>query len=216
MKNKPAWAQTKTVTPVAGRKPYKAPNALVSAISKKSKSKLSDGTTIKVNAPEPTYIDSKVNYMQVLEDSHFWTDLDMLKNFLNHLPASNTRDYLLKGVENTIKNGYTLVQTDKPLEPGSFATTIKQVQTTKEPISIEKFRLVLATQQPKELYHSYYSSTAPLFIVTSYAVGAQREADWYVRGYYSNWVDKTPRKVTLSNLYRSFRIQGLAQWFFKA
>lgn len=63
------------------------------------------------------------NYMQVIPDSHYWTDLNQIlesiKNhyyIMEHLPVENvyvpepyfTREYILIGLRNSIKNGYKI------------------------------------------------------------------------------------------------------------
>jgi hypothetical protein len=49
---------------------------------------------------------------QVIENSQFWTSIQMIINFLEQHPAFNTeqelRDYMKQGLENTITKGYNL------------------------------------------------------------------------------------------------------------
>jgi len=45
-------------------------------------------------------------YTQVVSDSHFWTDLEQLLEFFKHQELS--KEYLLSGLKNTMKNGYDL------------------------------------------------------------------------------------------------------------
>jgi hypothetical protein len=49
-----------------------------------------------------------VNYLQVIPNSHYWTDLNQIINGLDSAPQDMTKDYLLIGLGNTIKNGYKL------------------------------------------------------------------------------------------------------------
>lgn len=51
---------------------------------------------------------NSVNYVQVVPESHFWTDLEQLLEFFKH--QEMTQEYLLTGLENTKKNGYELQQ----------------------------------------------------------------------------------------------------------
>jgi len=66
---------------------------------------------------------NSVNYMQVVPDSHFWTDLNQILESIKHhyyimeyVPKENeyvqepflTREYLLIGLSNSKKNGYKL------------------------------------------------------------------------------------------------------------
>lgn len=52
------------------------------------------------------------NFVYFDPNSHFWTNLDMLLNWARLAPDFN-RDYLIKGLENTKKNGYELVRKSK-------------------------------------------------------------------------------------------------------
>lgn len=51
---------------------------------------------------------STMNYIQVLPNSHYWTDLNQIINGLDNAPQDMTKEYLLIGLRNTIKNGYRL------------------------------------------------------------------------------------------------------------
>jgi len=46
------------------------------------------------------------NYVYVVPNSHFWTDLNQLTNALEIDPPS--KEYILIGLDNTIKNGYDI------------------------------------------------------------------------------------------------------------
>lgn len=54
------------------------------------------------------------NYMHVEPDSHFWTDIKMLMNFIAHqrMPGY-AKNYLLTGLKNTLDRGYDI----QPLNP---------------------------------------------------------------------------------------------------
>jgi len=47
-----------------------------------------------------------IRYSQVQPSSHFWTDLEQLLEFFKHQEMS--QEYLLTGLNNTLKNGYDL------------------------------------------------------------------------------------------------------------
>jgi len=58
-----------------------------------------------------------MNYIQDVPDSHFWTDLNQLIHFietikkcqnLNFTDGKKLEDYLIIGLKNTIKQGYSL------------------------------------------------------------------------------------------------------------
>ena len=52
------------------------------------------------------------NYLHVIENSQFITDLEMLLHYLKHKKVMNEEDvrYTIISIENTIKNGYKLVK----------------------------------------------------------------------------------------------------------
>lgn len=59
---------------------------------------------------------SNTNYMQVKPDSHYWTSIEMLLNYLGHHVNGNVpANYLIIGLENTREAGYTLAP-DQPLQ----------------------------------------------------------------------------------------------------
>jgi hypothetical protein len=54
---------------------------------------------------------TKTNYMHIVPNSHFWTDLNQL---LEHLKYQEiTKEYLKIGLENTLKQGYNLKEIKK-------------------------------------------------------------------------------------------------------
>lgn len=55
-----------------------------------------------------------INYMQVIPDSHFWTDLNQMLNAITFHPEELTPDYLKIGLANSKKNGYELKLINKP------------------------------------------------------------------------------------------------------
>lgn len=54
------------------------------------------------------------NYMQVVPDSHYWTDLNQMLNAIKLHPEELTPDYLKIGLSNSKKNGYELKLINKP------------------------------------------------------------------------------------------------------
>lgn len=60
------------------------------------------------------------NYLHIVEDSQFYTELSMIKESLTHLATKlhqrNEKEefenvkYIIKGIENTIEKGYKLVE----------------------------------------------------------------------------------------------------------
>ena len=50
--------------------------------------------------------------LQVVPNSHFWTNLEMLKNniqcYNNQFDGVSLKDYLVVGIGNTLKHGYDL------------------------------------------------------------------------------------------------------------
>ena len=58
---------------------------------------------------------NNINFFQVEPDSHFWTSIEMLLNNLNGYKQSGINlvniDYLIKGLENTLKQGYDIKRT---------------------------------------------------------------------------------------------------------
>lgn len=51
------------------------------------------------------------NYLHVDWDSHFFDNLEQIKNY-----AAEKDDYLKKGIENTIKNGYAIFKVEPKTE----------------------------------------------------------------------------------------------------
>jgi hypothetical protein len=64
------------------------------------------------------------HYYQVEPDSHYWTSLEMLLNYLKQVEIfTGYRSYLIKGIENTIKNGFRLINTPQTTqEPDATAS----------------------------------------------------------------------------------------------
>jgi len=49
---------------------------------------------------------TKNNYLHIVPNSHFWTDLNQLLEYLKYKKITNK--YLKIGLENTLENGYNL------------------------------------------------------------------------------------------------------------
>ena len=52
----------------------------------------------------------KNNYLKIFPDSHFWIDLNQIINEFDYCENLMTKEYILIGLNNTIKNGYDLKQ----------------------------------------------------------------------------------------------------------
>ena len=51
----------------------------------------------------------KTNYTRVVPDSHFWTNIEMLIEYINHVPKLEKKD-IVKGLRNTLKQGNVFVK----------------------------------------------------------------------------------------------------------
>jgi hypothetical protein len=49
-----------------------------------------------------------IGYLHVIEDSHFWTDLKQMLEWLKYKHETVDKQYLKNGLENTLNNGYNL------------------------------------------------------------------------------------------------------------
>ena len=72
---------------------------------------ISDITVEVISSINSEGIGSLNNYLHVIEDSQFITDLEMLLHYLKHKKVMNEEDvrYTIISIENTIKNGYKLI-----------------------------------------------------------------------------------------------------------
>ena len=75
-----------------------------------------NGQYFAASAMTSTFIPN-ANYMQVIPNSHYWSNLDMLLTYLGYIQISGNQwytawsaevEHLIIGLENTIKNGYKL------------------------------------------------------------------------------------------------------------
>ena len=87
-----------------------------------------------------TNLHSTANYFHVVPNSHFWTDLNQLitsieyhQKRIEHIASALnqpfTREYILVGLNNSVKNGYKLKVVNKPysaVEPFAF-TSIEDI-----------------------------------------------------------------------------------------
>lgn len=71
-------------------------------------------------------------YTRIVQDSHFWTDLEQLLEFFKHQEMS--QEYLLTGLENTMKNGYDLQKLRKAtaVTTPSFLNIISMAEYVKK------------------------------------------------------------------------------------
>lgn len=58
-------------------------------------------------------ISSSVNYIHVDENSHFWTDINQLLEWLKLKHEVCDAQYLKEGLLNTLKNGYNIQKIEK-------------------------------------------------------------------------------------------------------
>jgi hypothetical protein len=105
---------------------------IIPLVPKEERQQLNEGVN-KPEAPDLTkifnavYPSSKANYMRVIPDSHFWTNLAQIKYSIEHelqrvkressdtiyVGEPLTKKYILIGLGNSIKNGYKLKPTFK-------------------------------------------------------------------------------------------------------
>jgi hypothetical protein len=89
--------------------------------------KLTEGKTkgnmrhFDTSKPASNQIYNGTNYFYTVPDSHFWSSLDMFKNYLESEKyfggfgnKAKLADYILVGVNNMIKQGYELKKKDDP------------------------------------------------------------------------------------------------------
>lgn len=79
----------------------------------------------------------QANYMQVVPNSHFWTDLNQIITSFDVTPVP-TKEYLLIGLNNTIKNGYKLKQLFKSDKEISFESIEEMIDWIKSEYYDEK------------------------------------------------------------------------------
>lgn len=77
------------------------------------------------------------------------------------------------------------------------------IKSVREEITLGEFYQLLNTYKPTEFYNTMYSEKTPCYYITEYL-----NANTVM--YYANgWADKTPQKITIEKLYRSWRIEGM-------
>lgn len=118
---------------------------------------------------KPTTITS--GYMHVLPDSHFWNKLETLINFLKYLPESKTSAHLIKGIENTIANGYELVKlgADAP-GPGTFWKRMQSLTTGSIPVTKEEFVDIMSKNRPSEIWLAVGPHKEVVYSLSNYQI----------------------------------------------
>lgn len=91
----------------------------------------------------------------------------------------------------------------------NFYNKKDRVLTDYIPFTEDEFIKTMLEKKPKEIFHSFYSSDKPCWVITEYV-------DEKTIKYYSNsWADKTPIKVELINFYKYLSNQGLQKCSFE-
>lgn len=83
-------------------------------------------------------VKSSTNYLHVEENSHFFDNLEQIKNYAE---IQSKDEYLKIGIENTIKNGYILLKSESGkdnnknlIEERVLYNVLKQIRENKEAI----------------------------------------------------------------------------------
>lgn len=77
------------------------------------------------------------------------------------------------------------------------------VKSVREQVTLGEFYQLLHTYRPTEFYNTMYSEKTPCWYITEYL-----NANTVM--YYANgWADKTPQKITIEKLYKSWTIEGM-------
>ena len=111
------------------------------------------------------------NFMQVIPDSHFWSDLDMLLQWAQYMPESKEKHHLIKGLENTKKNGYNLVQLGQDhaqAVPGTFAKHYDYLRTERVAMTQDEFVKTIVNNRPTEIYCKHWSADKPLYYIVAH------------------------------------------------
>ena len=78
----------------------------------------------------------KTNFIQVIPNSHYWSNLDMLLTYLGYIQISGNQwytawsvevEHLIIGLENTIKNGYKLKKVSGIVNPEPYYRSIEHI-----------------------------------------------------------------------------------------
>lgn len=85
-----------------------------------------------------------------------------------------------------------------------FYTPTQRTVTDNVPFTKEQFIELIATQKPKEIWHSEWSSKIPFIIITEYGEG-------YVMSYCNALAekDRIPVMKTMEEFYGYFKYQGI-------
>ena len=85
--------------------------------------------------------DNNFYHIEVIPNSHFWSDLGQIVTLYNQSPETLTRDYLLTGLQNTLKQGYSIRQdTNIDMNPIHFIV-FHSVESLIEYVSRPTFEL---------------------------------------------------------------------------
>ena len=77
------------------------------------------------------------------------------------------------------------------------------VKSVKEEVTLSEFYELLHKHRPTEFFNTHYSEKTPCWVITEY-LNANT-----VMYYANSWVDKTPRKISIEKLYRTWLYEGL-------
>lgn len=77
---------------------------------------------------------NSINYLSVDENSHFWTDINQMLEWLKYINdcTPNAIEYLKEGLENTLKQGYNI----QPSPNSSIQTELFTTHTYPEGTTI--------------------------------------------------------------------------------
>ena len=82
------------------------------------------------------------------------------------------------------------------------------VKTINDTMTSFQFKALLTRSMPFEIFNSHYSTKKPCWYIAQYI---DEDTVLY---YADNWADKTPKEITLDDLYESWKLQGLENCYF--
>ena len=88
-----------------------------------------------------------------------------------------------------------------------FQTTKQRTVTDVRPFTQEEFINALNEHKPKEIFNSHYSSKVPCWIITEYLSNNR------IKYFAHSAADKTPIELSMENLYKSWKTQGLEECY---
>ncbi len=94
------------------------------------------------------------------------------------------------------------------MEKTIFKIVTKRIVEDSIVITKEEFIDILNTKKPFQIFCPDYSTTKSLWVIVAYP------GDNQVTYYATSWADKTPVMDSMSNIYTSWRIQGLVDYYF--